>query len=625
MWTIDQVEINGGFLPNFKLTVPSGLICIIGPRGSGKSTLAEALRFAIKGSVGASKKRLDLLQANIGTGGVVTLAVKTDSGVVHTIKRAHKQAALVLSEDGRVLSNVDLDRGTYLRLDAYNHDEIESIADEVLGEKRRALLDDLRGEEFSSIRFTLGERRRALQANADHIRATRRAIDDLCERIEEFGDVRAKLDAMQPLPESGPTTEYAKASKQRLHNERERKRVDEITETLKSIGRAAETLKARASDENIFQVAEQASANHFLMEERQAELQQSLKDVSQRIDSVTVAIDSAVSLTEVIAADLAAVHSNQLAEFTGLQQIHNAADERSRDRLELEQRVSRLEQTERERAAKQLELGRLLENRKSLKGDFLLEREQISRLRDSISKDLQAEIGDKVRIRVLPNADNLAYRSLLTQGLRGAGVRNHDEILDSLLQLRPEQLAQFLQSGDHAGLDEACALGPERAKKILSSFRDNIDSLELEVVEIEDQVRIELNVGTTVEPLFRDAADLSQGQKCTALLPLLLARTTNPLIIDQPEDNLDNHFIYETVVNAITRLKPRRQMFFITHNANIPVLADADLIIVMNSRDGKTGFIEKSGSVDQCRDQIVDLLEGGKQAFELRRKRYARD
>jgi hypothetical protein len=65
-------------------------------------------------------------------------------------------------------------------------------------------------------------------------------------------------------------------------------------------------------------------------------------------------------------------------------------------------------------------------------------------------------------------------------------------------------------------------------------------------------------------------------------------------------------------------------MFFITHNANIPVLADADLIIVMNSRDGKTGFIEKFGSVDQCRDQIVDLLEGGREAFELRRKRYAR-
>jgi ABC-type bacteriocin/lantibiotic exporter with double-glycine peptidase domain len=103
----------------------------------------------------------------------------------------------------------------------------------------------------------------------------------------------------------------------------------------------------------------------------------------------------------------------------------------------------------------------------------------------------------------------------------------------------------------------------------------------------------------------------------------LLARTDNPLIIDQPEDNLDNHFIYETVVNSIQRLKGKRQMIFITHNANIPVLANADLVIVMNS-DGKIGYVEKSGSVDECRNEIVDLLEGGREAFELRRERYAR-
>jgi ABC-type glutathione transport system ATPase component len=244
-------------------------------------------------------------------------------------------------------------------------------------------------------------------------------------------------------------------------------------------------------------------------------------------------------------------------------------------------------------------------------------------LRDSVATDLQRETGKKVRIRVLRNADDLAYRTLLTEGLKGARVRNHDEILHSLLQLRPEQLAQFIQTDDPAAFDEACAFGPERARKILDAFRENVDPLELEVVEIDDQVRIELNVATSEEPIFKDAADLSRGQKCTALLPLLLARTDNPLIIDQPEDNLDNHFIYETVVNSIQRLKGQRQMIFITHNANIPVLADADLVIVMNS-DGKIGYIEKSGSVDECRDEIVDLLEGGEEAFDLRRKRYAR-
>src|SRR3989442_1212816 len=133
---------------------------------------------------------------------------------------------------------------------------------------------------------------------------------------------------------------------------------------------------------------------------------------------------------------------------------------------------------------------------------------------------------------------------------------------------------------------------------------------------------IELNVATVGHPHFKDASDLSRGQKCTALLPILLARRDNPLIIDQPEDNLDNHFIFETVVNAVQRMKKRRQMIFITHNANIPVLAEAELVLVMTS-DGRVGAIERRGTVDECREQIIDLLEGGREAFELRSKRYA--
>jgi len=138
---------------------------------------------------------------------------------------------------------------------------------------------------------------------------------------------------------------------------------------------------------------------------------------------------------------------------------------------------------------------------------------------------------------------------------------------------------------------------------------------------VDDRVCIELNVGSESEPNYRDAATLSRGQKCTALLPLLIARRDAPIVIDQPEDNLDNHFIYETVVDTIVKAKPQRQMIFITHNANIPVLAEADLVVVLDS-DGTKGFIVKKGSLDDCRDEIIDLLEGGREAFELRRKRY---
>ncbi len=190
------------------------------------------------------------------------------------------------------------------------------------------------------------------------------------------------------------------------------------------------------------------------------------------------------------------------------------------------------------------------------------------------------------------------------------------------MRLRPEQIAQLIQENDAEEFDVLTSLGAERCRKILDAFRQNLDPLSLEIVGIEDRISIELNVGSAQAPNFKDAADLSKGQKCTALLPLLLARRDNPLMIDQPEDNLDNHFIFETVVETISRLKAKRQMIFVTHNANIPVLAEADLVIVLDS-DGKTGNISKLGSLDECRDEIIDLLEGGREAFERRRKRYA--
>jgi energy-coupling factor transporter ATP-binding protein EcfA2 len=621
MWTIQQVEINGGFLPGLTTPLPNGLTCIIGPRGSGKSTLAEALRFALKGTVGASRKRLDLLQANLGNAGLVTLGLTSDSGTVHTLRRSAKQQPSLVTQDGRAVTNVDLDRGTYLPIDAFNSEEIENIADEVLGKTRRALLDDLKGADLASIHLTLGEHRRALEANADQIRATRRTISDFGERIEEFGDVRAQLAAFEPLPETGAQGAYNGALKQQQQNIREAKTIDDMLNVVRTLKQDAEALKMRTMRSTGKPLFEEGSANSEFLKSKHVEFIQAMAIVEQHLANAVSALDGSIGTLEHVGSDLKEKHVQQTAKFTELQQQHQAADERYRLRLDLEQRVARLTETETAKRQHQESLNQLLESRGALKARFLSEREQVSNIRDSVAQELTAAAGEKIRVRVLRNADDLTYRNVLTQGIKGAGVRSHEDILNALMALRPEQLAQLIYTQDCDGLDDACGFGPERAKKILSALHASIDPLQLEIVEIDDVVKIELNVATAAEPLFKDAAELSRGQKCTALLPLLLARTQNPLIIDQPEDNLDNHFIYETVVNSIRSLKTKRQMIFITHNANIPVLGEADLVIVMNS-DGKIGFIQKSGSVDECRDHIVDLLEGGREAFELRRQRY---
>ena len=97
----------------------------------------------------------------------------------------------------------------------------------------------------------------------------------------------------------------------------------------------------------------------------------------------------------------------------------------------------------------------------------------------------------------------------------------------------------------------------------------------------------------------------------------------NPLLVDQPEDNLDNGFIYGTIVDSIRKIKSRRQLVFVTHNPNVPVLGDADGVFVLSS-DGASARLVGAGSVDDCKSHIVTLLEGGEDAFRMRGERYAR-
>ena len=621
MWLLEKIEITGGFLPGLSVKIPRGLTCIIGPRGSGKSTLAEAMRFAVCGMSSAPKQSVDLIQANLAGGALVTVTALAEGSNRYTIKRGLKQQPVLLTSDGRTINAVDLDRGTFLPLDAYSSPEIEAIADEVLGQKRRNLLDELRSEQMRTIHLSVAESARALDTNADRIRTTQRTIQDLTEQIEELGDVRARLNAIAPS-EREPSADFVRLSRQQQLNQRENTRLESADRDLKTLNQTLDQLRREAQAAFKARLAEEQSANVDVLRRYDDQLAASLRTVEEHVSAISDQIRKGLDTVSQARQSVAEAHTGHASELARLTALNQAASEHARTRASLEQQVARLQALEEQRLELNTELKGLLDKRKSLKAEHILMRDQISAMRDDVAAELQREAGDRVRIRIMRNADHLAYQQMLIDGLRGARVRNHDEIITTIMQLRPEQLAQLIQTNDCESFEELTSFGSERSRKILDSFRDSVDPLALEVIAIEDKIAIELNVSSGGKANFKDASDLSRGQKCTALLPILLARRDSPLIIDQPEDNLDNHFIFETVVNAVLRLKQRRQMIFITHNANIPVLAEADLVLVMNS-DGRIGVVEKSGTVDQCREQIIDLLEGGREAFELRSKRYA--
>lgn len=115
----------------------------------------------------------------------------------------------------------------------------------------------------------------------------------------------------------------------------------------------------------------------------------------------------------------------------------------------------------------------------------------------------------------------------------------------------------------------------------------------------------------------------SIGQRASALLLFILTQNKNDLIIiDQPEDDLDNKVIYDEVISTILKEKKNMQFLFATHNANIPVLGDAEKVLTINYEDRNIRVLQGNIDAEDTHQQIVDIMEGGKDAFERRQFIY---
>ena len=133
----------------------------------------------------------------------------------------------------------------------------------------------------------------------------------------------------------------------------------------------------------------------------------------------------------------------------------------------------------------------------------------------------------------------------------------------------------------------------------------------------DDEVRILLND----KPVDR----LSPGQRSSAMLPLLALAEQVPLVIDQPEDNLDNRMVGRTLTKILAALKERRQIIVATHNPNIVVGGDAEQVIVLDTPESRKAVVLNTGSIDdgEIVKAVVSIMEGGKEAFEARKRLYA--
>ena len=243
------------------------------------------------------------------------------------------------------------------------------------------------------------------------------------------------------------------------------------------------------------------------------------------------------------------------------------------------------------------------------------------------SKDLNAAVGAAnkntggvVIVKPVAAPDREDIKAVIERHVSGARVQIMAAIDDA--GFSPRALA----AAGRVGVAELERFGIRGAQATHLASAGEACFRELEELAVGQAVDVQLDISpNSGTRQYRGIDQLSKGQRATALLLLLLGASTAPLIIDQPEDDLDNRFVYEGIVAKLRELKGSRQIIASTHNANVPVLGDAELIVALEG-DGHHGWpmADGIGSLDDqpIRKLAEDLLEGGPAAFNARHHLY---
>lgn len=250
------------------------------------------------------------------------------------------------------------------------------------------------------------------------------------------------------------------------------------------------------------------------------------------------------------------------------------------DFIRLRQEIERLKPLRDELIKQEVRMSSLRQQRRNeLAAWEDAKRERFQHL-ERAAKKVSRELPERLRVTV----SNAANRTPLSDLLKARITGRSSEAIAVLAKrqdLSLEALAEACGKGSEALVSGFGILAAQAARLI--DCGPELPML-IEELDLPHVTEIELNIGPERAPaVWRKLGELSTGQKATALLYLLLMDSEAPLVLDQPEDNLDNRFISDGIVPRIRSEKRRRQFIFATHNANIPVLGDAELIVGMRA------------------------------------------
>ena len=324
--------------------------------------------------------------------------------------------------------------------------------------------------------------------------------------------------------------------------------------------------------------------------------------------------------------------SNSKWKITSITNITNYEEKK----LELESQgvdaISNFEQLLEQKSRKGQELEKIselevqlmtqIQERINLQNDYLTKTKEITTKRRHFILNILND--DKVRIKVKP----LRNQNDFEQKLRGI-IQREGGFQDDVEKLRNHcfqgNVEQRISEFRKLFLDIRANKTPEiEVSGWLINVIKQLNPAQVDEIEIllpEDEIEVEYRI--TSDSPFKTLSVASAGQKTTAILTFILSFGQTPLILDQPEDDLDNRLVYDLIVDRLKKAKEQRQIIVVTHNANIPVNGDAEYIISMDS-ESRTLNVIQTGTVEQptIKKEICDVMEGSEQAFKMRSKRY---
>lgn len=605
MW-VSRLRISGGFLNGLDVSFVRGLNVVIGSRGVGKTTLLELLRHAL-GAEHADKlrrqQREQFLNAVLGVGEVI-VDLEGDSGATQVIVDAKGRGR------DRDLSHAVLVLG---------QSELEEIASDAAN--RLKLIDlragqdsvDLPRDNLGKLSREMYELRRQLQQCEEE--SLKRAGLEADREIYRSQEEALVGDAMGPLASQRDTLREVEARSTAISRTSSNlQTAGALVGQMRGMVDSVQTILARLDNLHSAFIADDIS-------------------MAPTLEVVRLGVESLNNSIGVLDADVSGHIAMATSEEAKLREIAaplRETLERSEAGLgQLTAQVRNIEAQLRElddNDKRSIALSKELESLKELREDAFVVveagEELLFRTRQSVAESTSRQIDSHIVVVVEHLADASELRDLLTENLKGTHTRA--ALIDSLsARVLPRMLLEMVESHDVDGLASAGDLTKEQSARVIGVL-DSVDGVErLAKVGLKDSVDFLLRDGA----VDKSVDHLSAGQKCAVTLPIVLSERERTLILDQPEDHLDNAYLVDHVVSAMNqRTGDQVQTIVATHNANVPVLGAAGKVFVLAS-DGQHGQVRDSGAFDTPNvvSAITTIMEGGREAFERRAQFYGRN